>query len=299
MWKAAAGTIAVAAVITLGGVANANKGGEKEKTIDTNLERQAGTEEAIDLKKVKGEHAKKIQQKLQEEGFYKGEVDGILGKETQAALREFQEAKGLESSGKLDNQTASALGIELSDIQPVRGEEEKKQYEKKEHEQMQQEPQSGETTPTPGGETMTTPTPSPDLETQSGTESAEDSTSPVSGGETATEETEPTSGQTQSGSPAMGGVETQEDPNVVNEEEIEQQAGTTFDKETIRKVQQALKDQNLFDGEVNGVMDQKTTDAIRQYQRDNGLPVTGQLDANILQSLGVSMPEMTPTPTQP
>ena len=38
-------------------------------------------------------------------------VDGKMGPETHAAIREFQQSKGLEASGQLDKQTITALGL--------------------------------------------------------------------------------------------------------------------------------------------------------------------------------------------
>lgn len=283
MWKTAAGTIAVAAVMALGGAANANDEHKPYESGEEKVEKQSGTEEAVDLKNIRGEHAKHLQQSLKDEGFYDGEVDGILGVRTQEALKKFQESKGMEASGKLDNQTASALGIEFSDIQPVRG----------------TEPMEPTTSPTPMMEEEESVEPqsgtegeTEEVEEQSGTEAqAGESTSPVSGGETETQETEATSGETLGGEPAMGAVEEEEE---IVETEIEPQAG--YDKETIRKVEQALKDKNLFDGKVDGVIDAKTTEAIRRFQTDNGMTVTGKLDTSLIQALGVSTGAVSPTP---
>jgi peptidoglycan hydrolase-like protein with peptidoglycan-binding domain len=38
-------------------------------------------------------------------------VDGIMGPETQKALKDFQSSKGMNASGQLDQQTLSALGV--------------------------------------------------------------------------------------------------------------------------------------------------------------------------------------------
>ena len=43
-----------------------------------------------------------------------GPVDGMLGPKTQAAVKEFQQSKGIQASGKLDQKTLAALGVSES-----------------------------------------------------------------------------------------------------------------------------------------------------------------------------------------
>lgn len=52
-----------------------------------------------------------VQQALQEKGFDVGPIDGVIGPRTQAALREFQQRQGMSSTGRLDQQTLSALEV--------------------------------------------------------------------------------------------------------------------------------------------------------------------------------------------
>ncbi|MGH7937458.1 MAG: peptidoglycan-binding domain-containing protein [Bryobacteraceae bacterium] len=66
--------------------------------------------------------------------------------------------------------------------------------------------------------------------------------------------------------------------------------------QTMARVQQALKEQGFFYGDVTG---QKTTDtmaAIRRYQIRNGLQITGEIDAETLRSLGVGAETAHATP---
>jgi len=55
----------------------------------------------------------------------------------------------------------------------------------------------------------------------------------------------------------------------------------------IERVQQALKDQGFYYGEVSGEMNANVTAAIRRYQIRNGLQVSGELNTETLQSLGI------------
>ena len=55
-----------------------------------------------------------------------------------------------------------------------------------------------------------------------------------------------------------------------------------------RAIQQRLKDQGFYYGEVNGQGGDETSAAIRRYQIRHGLKVTGQLNDETLHSLGMS-----------
>ncbi len=56
---------------------------------------------------------------------------------------------------------------------------------------------------------------------------------------------------------------------------------------TIASVQQTLKDQGFFYGEITGTKDTDTTAAIRRYQIRNGLQITGELNTETRKSLGL------------
>jgi peptidoglycan hydrolase-like protein with peptidoglycan-binding domain len=57
---------------------------------------------------------KQAQQKLSAAGMDSGPADGRLGPKTQAAVKEFQQSKGIQASGKLDQKTLAALGVSES-----------------------------------------------------------------------------------------------------------------------------------------------------------------------------------------
>jgi peptidoglycan hydrolase-like protein with peptidoglycan-binding domain len=54
---------------------------------------------------------RQVQQALDKDGFQVGRVDGRWGPETSNALKQFQESKKIQSSGQLDQQTLSKLGL--------------------------------------------------------------------------------------------------------------------------------------------------------------------------------------------
>jgi peptidoglycan hydrolase-like protein with peptidoglycan-binding domain len=55
-----------------------------------------------------------VQQALQNKGYDVGPIDGVMGPRTQSALREFQQQQGLTRSGRIDQQTMSALDVRAS-----------------------------------------------------------------------------------------------------------------------------------------------------------------------------------------
>src|SRR5438067_9249661 len=78
-------------------------------------------------------------------------------------------------------------------------------------------------------------------------------------------------------------------------------AGARADQ-VVQNVQQALKDQGFYYGEITGEKDADTTAAIRRYQIRNGLQISGDLNQETLKSLGVdssgahTMAKASPTP---
>ena len=55
-----------------------------------------------------------VQQALKAKGYDPGTTDGVMGTQTQEALRKFQKENGLKVTGTVDAQTAKALGVSAS-----------------------------------------------------------------------------------------------------------------------------------------------------------------------------------------
>ena len=73
----------------------------------------AETAEAASYKRGStGSVVRQIQQKLLNWGYYSGEVDGIYGSKTEAAVSYFQRKNGLTVDGKAGPQTLAAMGIQ-------------------------------------------------------------------------------------------------------------------------------------------------------------------------------------------
>ncbi len=75
--------------------------------------------------------------------------------------------------------------------------------------------------------------------------------------------------------------------------------GMVVSSDDIKKAKEALKAKGLNPGPIDGTLDSKTQQALRDFQKVNKLPVTGVLDAQTAEKLGVStgksaMPERAP-----
>lgn len=68
------------------------------------------------------------------------------------------------------------------------------------------------------------------------------------------------------------------------------QAGSmaATDPQQIRQVQEKLKEKGYNTGKVDGKMGPRTAKALRNFQRDQGIETSGQIDQQTLQALGVS-----------
>ena len=64
------------------------------------------------------------------------------------------------------------------------------------------------------------------------------------------------------------------------------------DKDTVKKVQQALNDAGYDCGTPDGAAGKKTKAAITSYQTDKGLTVTGVIDDELLLALGLTEAEI-------
>jgi hypothetical protein len=58
------------------------------------------------------ERVRRVQERLAAAGFDPGPADGAMGPRTRAALRAFQEARGLDPTGEPDGSTLGELGVE-------------------------------------------------------------------------------------------------------------------------------------------------------------------------------------------
>ena len=72
------------------------------------------TEAAALRRGSRGDDVAAVQKRLKQWGYYDGAVDGIYGYATERAVRWFQQKNGLTVDGVVGEQTAAAMGLNLS-----------------------------------------------------------------------------------------------------------------------------------------------------------------------------------------
>lgn len=77
----------------------------------TTLSLQNNKAEALSKYGSTGSEVRTIQDKLKRWGYYNGNVDGIYGSQTVAAVKKFQQKNGLKVDGIAGTQTLKAMGI--------------------------------------------------------------------------------------------------------------------------------------------------------------------------------------------
>lgn len=96
-------------------------------------------------------------------------------------------------------------------------------------------------------------------------------------------------------------------PERVERPDASKQGMAGVSAEEIKKAKEALKAKGLNPGPIDGTLDSKTQQALRDFQKANKLPVTGVLDPQTAEKLGVklekgsaypsgSMPKESPMP---
>lgn len=89
---------------------------EQQKSVFIGI--NSGSVSVLSRQGSRGEEVKKIQQKLQSLGFYKGKIDSIFGVKTKDAVHKYQASKGLKVDGIAGPQTLKSLGIATTTSNP-------------------------------------------------------------------------------------------------------------------------------------------------------------------------------------
>src|SRR5579884_2163768 len=148
------------------------------------------------------------QQELANEGYYKGNVDGVDGPATRSAIRRYQQDKNLKVTGRLDRATKKDLGLKGHDADDRRREA------------------------------------------------------------------------------ANRSANTAD--RIAGEADRYKHGALAPSHEAIVAAQRRLHDKGFYKGNFDGRMGPETQAAIREYQKNSNLNVTGKLDEGTLSRLGVS-----------
>ncbi len=204
---------------------------------------------------------RQVQQALKDQGFYYGEVDGEPGTETSAAIRRYQIRNGFEVTGKLNDETLHALHVATPEPPTIVSQ-----------------------TPAPA-EPESTPTPRPNIvESDKNFLRQQPPTAPAEPAERVTPAPVPSEGVTYS---------------QVFQRTPYERAPAVVQRETLRRAQVRLFHDGFYRGEVDGNPGVETEHAIRGYQRDADLPLTGRLDMATLSDMNLLPGHRTYVPGPP
>lgn len=79
--------------------------GEASRSVE---EPEQGTNSSANLS---ASMVRDAQRQLKHDGYYNGDIDGVMGEETHHAIRQYQQDQNLRANGMLDQQTIHSLGI--------------------------------------------------------------------------------------------------------------------------------------------------------------------------------------------
>jgi peptidoglycan hydrolase-like protein with peptidoglycan-binding domain len=191
-----------------------------------------------------------IQQRLKDQGFYYGEVDGRSGDETSAAIRRYQIRYGLKVTGQLNDETLHALGMARNGgPRPAPGYQEQEGPAGSQPNQYDRQPPrqyDGRSIPHPEG--------------------PEDYN------------------QMQPPASVLPGVVTSLPRLFAGT--IYEKSPTQIQENVLYAVQGELMRRGYFRGVINGRPGPATSNAILRLQQNEGLPLSGRLDNETLNDLG-------------
>jgi peptidoglycan hydrolase-like protein with peptidoglycan-binding domain len=98
--------LAFSQIAVAGGGSAQKQGGMTEPSARQEQPQQQSTAPGVDQGTIK-----QAQEKLSSKG-HDVQADGVLGPKTQAAVKEFQQKEGIQASGRLNQETLAALGVD-------------------------------------------------------------------------------------------------------------------------------------------------------------------------------------------
>jgi peptidoglycan hydrolase-like protein with peptidoglycan-binding domain len=102
---------ALAASFAASVIANEQRGQDSQQQDMQQQSSSYSQQSAAGATQHDAEQVRKVQQQLSEKG-HDVTADGVWGSQTEQALKDFQQAQGIEATGELNPQTLAALGID-------------------------------------------------------------------------------------------------------------------------------------------------------------------------------------------
>jgi peptidoglycan hydrolase-like protein with peptidoglycan-binding domain len=202
-----------------------------------------------------------VQQRLKDQGFYYGDVDGQGGAETDAAIRRYQIRYGLRVNGQLDEETLKSLGIS-KDTAGGTGRQPPT-------DQVRPPPDYGYSSP--NNDRRYYPSPPDNYEPPTGPRGF--------------------NGYREFAPLQYGGL-----PELFAGT-LYQHAPAQVQRSVLMAIQGELSKNGLYQADIDGVPGPATTDAIARFQRDRDLRPTGRLDNETLDELQVMPGQRNGPPT--
>jgi peptidoglycan hydrolase-like protein with peptidoglycan-binding domain len=75
---------------------------------------QQASNQSIPSRQLGRRGVRRVQLALIKNGRLVGRADGVMGPKTRQALQSYQKSKGMQASGKIDQQTLSNLGVQIA-----------------------------------------------------------------------------------------------------------------------------------------------------------------------------------------
>jgi len=193
------------------------------------------------------EQTRAIQERLREQGFYYGEVDGHGGDETSAAIRRYQIRHGLRVTGEANEETLHSLGITRGDNErpAPQYQDDRRYYDRQPNDsypRRQDQPYLDQRERVP--------------------DDYEDARPPYY---------------------RMPGVATTYPRLFAGT--VYERAPAEVQENVVYAVQGELFRRGFYRGGIDGQLGPATTDAIVRFQEDEGMPITGRLDSPTLNEL--------------
>ncbi|MBC7951416.1 MAG: peptidoglycan-binding protein [Rhodospirillaceae bacterium] len=84
---------------------------------------------------------RQVQQQLQQQGYDVGQVDGVWGQKSRQALMNFQRDQNMQATGRPDQQTMAALGVQSDSQQAQTPSDVRRQDQQRSQDQQDQQDQ--------------------------------------------------------------------------------------------------------------------------------------------------------------